>query len=448
MLKFLPFPPMTINRRIVTVLFALFLVTQCLAQQADPAPPLQSVRERLLEELKSLPRYTCVQTIHRQYFRAPSQKPSSCSTLISEHVARTRELSREGWDRLRLDVAIIEGKPVYAWPGASGFEPGAFEKLAGRGPLGSGDFGSFISEIFTRGIVSFQREEAADGRRLLVYSYRMPPDRSKYGVASEKGWTIVSYGGSFTLDPERHDITNLTVTTDELPDGNPACRAASEIDFTRTSIHDHELLIPRETRLRTILRTGSEALSRTAYASCRQYGGKTRILTEEPDSPATPGASAPHPALDLLPSGLRFDARITTPIDSETSAAGDPVEAVLRSPLRDAKKNVLAPAGARLHGRLRRFEMNGSRRDDFFQIAVQFESIEIDGKNVPLRATTYRTQYVPGRIAGRFLDSGEDELVDGFGTLIFYGKQLHLKQYDAEWISLPPASAIMGIQER
>jgi len=441
---------MTTNRRIIAALSVLFSVTTCLAQQADPALALQSARERLLEELKSLPRYTCVQTINRQYFRTSRKKQSSCSALISEHAARTRELPLEGWDRLRLDVAIIEGKPVYAWPGASGFEPGAFEKLAGRGPLGSGDFGSFIGEIFGRGIVSFQREEAAGGRRLLVYSYRMTPDRSKYGVASEKGWTIVAYSGSFTLDPERHDITNLTVTTDELPDGNPACQAVSEIDFTRTSIHNHELLIPRETRLRTILRSGSEALSRTTYASCRQYGGKTRILTEDPDSPVTPGAPDLRraPAPDLLPPGLRFDVRITTPIDSETSAAGDPVEAVLRAPLRDAKKKVLAPAGARLHGRLHRVEMNGSRRDDFFQIAVQFESIEIDGKNVPLRATTYRTQYPPGRNRARLVDGVEDDLVDGFGTLIFYGKQLHLKQYDAEWISLPPASAILGIRSQ
>src|SRR5260221_5206686 len=99
------------NRRTIIALFSVLLsVTACLAQQPDPALSLQSARERLLEELKSLPRYTCVQTINRQYFRTPRQKQSSCATLITEHAARTRELPLEGWDRLRLDVAIIEGK--------------------------------------------------------------------------------------------------------------------------------------------------------------------------------------------------------------------------------------------------------------------------------------------------------------------------------------------------
>jgi hypothetical protein len=422
-------------------------VAACPAQQADPALTLQRTRERLLEELKSLPRYTCVQAIYRQYFRAYRQRESSCVTLIAEHADRTRELPLEGWDRLRLDVAIIEGKTVYAWPDASRFEPGEFEKLAGRGPLGSGDFGSFIGEIFSRGIVSFTREEVADGRRLLAYTYRMPPDRSKYGVESGREWIIVAYSGDFRLDPERHDIVSLTVSTAEMPDGNSACQATSEIDFTRTSIHGQELLIPRETRLRTILRSGAEALSRTTYAGCRQYGGKTRILTEEPDSQQPPGAPdrSKTPVPDLLPPGLRFDIRITTPIDSDTSAAGDPVEAVLRSPLRGANKKMLAPAGARLRGRLHRVEMNGSRRDDFFLISVQFESIEIDGRNVPLRATTYPIQYAPGvyvRGPSRFKNGVEDDVAEGIGTLIFYQKNLHLKQHDSAWITLPPASEI------
>jgi len=49
------------SRRKIAALFVLLSVTTGLAQQADPLSALQSAREQLLEELKSLPRYTCVQ---------------------------------------------------------------------------------------------------------------------------------------------------------------------------------------------------------------------------------------------------------------------------------------------------------------------------------------------------------------------------------------------------
>src|SRR5258708_30380885 len=99
---------MTTNRRIIAALSVLFSVTTCLAQQADPALALQSARERLLEELKSLPRYTCVQTINRQYFRTSRKKQSSCSALISDHAAPTRELPLEAWHRVLLHGADLE----------------------------------------------------------------------------------------------------------------------------------------------------------------------------------------------------------------------------------------------------------------------------------------------------------------------------------------------------
>jgi hypothetical protein len=408
-------------------------------QAPDPVATWQRAKERLLADLDRMPRYTCVQTITRTYYEAPFRihKPS-CAALIAEQQARKHELSPLGWDRLRLDVALVEGKNVYSWVGAPRFTDETLEKLAGHGPLGSGDFGIFLREILLRGTVNFQREEVLDGRRLLTYTYDLPVTRSGYRIMTHDGWTLTGYSGTLLLDPEASDITRLTVRTAELPESSPACQAISEVTYGRTSIHERMVLIPRETRLRMIDRPGTESFSLTSFAGCREYGSSGRMVVDNPIGPAAPGKtplSSAEPA-SPLPVGLRFTSRIVTPIDSDTAAAGDPVEAVLRTPMRDKKNSVVAPAGARLHGRLRRVE-HRSGPPEYFEIVVQFESVEIDGRNVLLTATSYPPQHpvleesVLSGLRLLLLNGSRDS-----ATFFFRERHLRLKQLDSEWVTV------------
>jgi hypothetical protein len=286
--------------------------------------------------------------------------------------------------------------------------------------------------------VNFQREEVMDGRRLLTYSYDLPITKSGYRIMTHDGWTVTAYSGTLSLDPEASDISRLTVRTAELPESSPACQAISEVTYGRTSIHERMVLIPRETRLRTIDRPGSESSSLTIFAACREYGSSGRMVVDNSNGPAEPGTtplSSAQPA-SPLPAGLRFTARIVTPIDSETAAAGDPIDAVLRSPMRDKKNLVVAPAGARLHGRLRRVE-HRSEPIERFEIAVQFESLEIDGKIVPLLATSYPPQHYVPQVSGYAILSPlhRDDPWDS-ATFYFHERHLRLKQFDSEWVTV------------
>lgn len=431
-------------RAVAIVVVVASALAASVPQAPDPVATWQRTRERLLADLARMPRYTCVQTITRTYYEAPFRlhKPA-CAALITEHQARKHERSALGWDRLRLDVALVEGKNVYSWVGAPRFTDETLEKLAGRGPLGSGDFGIFLAGILLRGTVNFQREEVMDSRRLLAYSYDLPVTRSGYKIMTHDGWVVTAYSGTLLLDPEASDIARLTVRTAELPESSPACQAISEVTYGRTSIHERMVLIPRETRLRTIDRPGSESFSLTSFAGCREYESSGRIVVDNPNGAAAPGtapASSAQPPTPL-PAGLRFTARIVTPIDSETAAAGDPIEAVLRSPMRDKKNSVVAPAGARLHGRLRRVE-HRSQPVDRFEIAVQFESMEIDGKIVPILATSYPPQHYVPQVIG-YATLNPLHLGDPWdsATFYFHERHLRLKQLDSEWVT---ASADAG----
>jgi hypothetical protein len=424
------------RHRSSTILMVIAASVLAVAAQSpdDAESALRRTRERLLADLERLPRYTCVQTITRRYYRPQSE--GSCSELMAAREKRKSKPGLRGWDRLRLEVAIVDGDNVYSWVGAPRFESGTLEQLAGRGPLNSGDFGPFLHSIFNGASVTFKGQEPAGKRRLLAYSYEMRAERSKYMVKTDAGWTATAYNGVFVLDPEANDIVSLTVRTAELPQSNPDCQAISEVEYGRTQIHDRMVLIPRETRLVTIDRQGSETQSLTVYASCREYASKTRMLF---DAPPTAGARAgavppPLPAPTPMPSGLHFRGRIVTPIDSDTAAAGDPIEAVLRSPIRD--KNVeLAPAGARLHGRLVGMEQRTMPLDSF-RISIQFESIELKGRAVPLRAAPESSTIIGVSVFRTPVWVLPGDASPDVTAIVFRKAHLLLEKFDWSWTTL------------
>jgi hypothetical protein len=401
---------------------------------------VQRTGQRLLADLDRMPRYTCVQTIMRTYFNARPKSPGpACSALIAAHDAREHDPLTTSWDRLRLEVALAEGTNVYSWVGAPRFTSDTVDKLAGNGPLGSGDFGIFISEILLKTTLEFQREQVVQGKRLLEYSYAMPVEKSTYKIKTSAGWTLTAYSGTLLLDPEVADLVKLTVRTAVLPASSFACQATTEITYGRTSIHDRLVLIPSDTRLNIISLSGSESLSQTSFANCREYTSTFRMLLDVP--PGTAGspalASAKAEPVAPLPAGLRFDARILTPIDSDISAAGDPVEGVLRSPMRDKNGTVIAPAGVRLHGRMTNVSWR-SGRPSYHQITVRFESVEIDGKKVPLSAVSYPPHIVMmtgGTSAPSVIMMNPDDNSLG-GTFFFRQEHLFLKSLDAQWITV------------
>jgi hypothetical protein len=223
-------------------------------------------------------------------------------------------------------------------------------------------------------------------------------------------------------------MVHLTVRTAELPESNPACQAISDVEYGRTTIHDLAVLIPRETRLRTIDREGSETLSLTAYEKCREYASKSRMLLEAP--PGDAATAAPQAKLpSALSPGLRFECRIVTPIDSDTAAAGDPIEAVLRSPIHDKKNGVLVPAGVRIHGRLMRFE-HRSGAFESFRVLVDLDSIEVNGKAVPLRAVP---EAMPPAVPVLVVfDEGSPEV----RSFAFHKEHLLLQHLDWRWITV------------
>ena len=233
----------------------------------------------------------------------------------------------------------------------------------------------------------------------------------------------------------------LTVKTDELPERASACQAISEVDYRRTLIHGRKILMPLQTRLLTIRRDGTQVASVTNFDRCREWSSTIRFSYDVPEGsnpkPATP-ASPPTP-VPPLPPGLRFEARIQTPLDEQTAAAGDPIVARLRSKIQDKVNGRIFTAGAKLNGRLVRLEVR-TQMGAHLEIGIQWESLEMDGKQIPIRAVpaVIPTQkYAATFFHGPFALSVSDR-TEGIGTYLFPpgASPRILSGLDSAWITI------------
>lgn len=422
------------------------------AQQpnVDPQALYQRVRERVLAGMVRVPNYTCVQTITRRVSvpvlpetdSVPGKRlmlrPRECAQIISDHDQRQKDLPLESWDRLRLDVGIADKHEVYSWVGASHFEEAGISELVGGGQTNSGDFGSTLLVVFSdHPAMHFQGETQVGGRRLFEYTYETPVEMSSYTVRyGGVGQYTTAYRGSVFLDPEASDVVRVTEHSAELPSAIGYCQVIRELDYGRVRIGADDALLPRETHTTAVDREGGERLNVNSYDRCREYTGESVIRFDDADANETATARGAQTAQEskpaAIPSALMFECRIVTPIDSDRSAAGDPVEAVLRSPLRDWNRKVLAPAGTRIHGRLARFTALSATRTAkaSFEVGIQFHSIDLRKAAVPFAANLAKV-HVRGAI--------ETNLPKQIGVATFYERELHLKQFDTTWMTARPS---------
>jgi hypothetical protein len=134
---------------------------------------------------------------------------------------------------------------------------------------------------------------------------------------------------------------------------------------------------------------GTEQENRIAFTGCHEFRGEATLLTDPApglNSAALDGeSSAPPPA---IPSGLSFDVAFTRKIDTATAAAGDPLSAVLETPLRDHAK-VLIPRGAAINARILRIQhlYGGGFGGNSIILEVRLEMVETGGKSWPLLAS-------------------------------------------------------------
>jgi hypothetical protein len=428
---------------------AFVLLVKVVPAQPGESPEdlYQRVRQRVLDDVSRLPNFTCVQTITRRtYGTVPKKRPPRCDKILRDRNIDKRNLPLLLWDRLRLDVAIADKHEVYSWVGDAKFEENDLRQLVGGGQTVTGDFASLFQSVFEdHPKMRFEREQKIGGRRLFEYSYETPVESSHYQLKVSFLQFTIGYQGSVFLDPKTNDAVRVTARSALLPEQTGYCEVTRELDYSRLPIGTGYALIPQRASSRAIDSDGLVIVYASDYSSCREYVGESALRfddTEKSKPPVAPGGTSPVSNIASVinspfPPGLAFDCTIVTPIDSDTAATGDPFEAVLRTSLSDASGKVLAPAGARIHGRMMAFKKHPASAigKESYEIGMQLRSIDLGGQRVPLAATLVdesRSKRASIRL----------DVHPKTGTLIFYEKKVHLNSLDTKWLTAISATGV------
>jgi len=354
----------------------------------DPTELLAKARDRIVARAKRLPDYVCVQTVDREYFnrRQGQHPPHSCALIFALNRNHPQDLPLRSTDRLRLELKVSQGMEIGTWAGASQFSSRSVFELIGGGAYGTGALGTFLGDIFETGraTYSFIGQGMAGAIKLATYGYRVPAESSHYQVKTGSGWTPIAFQGAFWIDSDSLDLRRLTVDANEMPPKAGVCEAVTTVEYRNVRVGTGEFLLPVRSSMRMVNADATETQTTAVYSGCREYVGESTIHFDQAPTGGEAQAAAPPPA--PLPAGVSLALALTAPIDTDTAAAGDIVTAkVLRPAWNRSLKEILAPAGAVVQGRIVAMQhwLNWPRH---FTIAIRLDKLEARGVARPLYA--------------------------------------------------------------
>jgi hypothetical protein len=351
-------------------LFALWVAAGLAAQPLTPETILLGrTRYHMVETLRRIPNYTCLETIERTVRQSQSKR----ATLV---------------DALRLEVAVVDGKELFSWPGERQFKERDLRELAPGGALGNGNFALHAKSVFGGAYVKFTflGKEQREGREVARFAFDVPQQFSGYLIRVGDASAVVPYHGQVVVDATTLDVIDLEVIADVLPTQLKLQRATDFMHYRRQPIGETDHLLPVSSEMTMVGLDGAESRNKVTFSNCRQYSGESVVRFDDPEptaEAAPPPPTAPRMATEL-PGDLLIEASLDETLAIDKAATGDPLLLTVR---RDARhhKVTLVPKGARLRARVASIDRRAVRSYSM-GVGIQLMEIEHEGQIVPLKA--------------------------------------------------------------
>jgi hypothetical protein len=345
----------------------LFAAIALFAQPLDSGA-VARLRAAAAQDLRRLPDYTCTMNIERSARRKPADR-------------------FERMDSVRLEVALVDGKELFAWPGSQGFSNQGIMAFVPGGAISSGDFAAHARQIFLRDSTSIQYIglETIDDRRLHHFRFQIPRSLSRYFIGDHVTAGIAGYEGDAWAEEDTFRLARLAIHVNDPPEQVSVRGADDTIDYQVVRIEGSERLLPRVSELTLREASGRESRNHTVFADCRQYGSVSTLRFDVPEGDS---ASAAAPQSIDVPDDLYLKLTLSQAIDPGTASAGDPLRATLSSDVK-AQGRLLLPKGAEVTGRiLAVVRVRGNV--DGYQVVMRLESASWKGFSARLRAELIR----------------------------------------------------------
>jgi hypothetical protein len=325
---------------------------------------LVRVRDRMREGVQGIPNFTC-----------------------TEEIVRTRNATspprRLHVDRARLEVAVVGGKELFAWPGEDHFEKDDPSKIVTGGMTSSGDYATLTALVFGLDDVLYSRglDQDLQGRPAIRYDYRIPG--MPYEVRTGQLHASVGLQGSFWVDRETENVLALAVMARNIPPTVPVTALTIVIAFRPVVLDGHSYLLPDNAQITAKLHPSGERIENTVhFRNCRHYSGESRLILGDAVTDSAAESEQVAVGARALARGASLELTLDQPIDTALAAAGDRVTATTTAPVKAG--NVTIPAGARAVGRILNLEFDLERST--IRAVVEFDHIEHGGANYDFHA--------------------------------------------------------------
>jgi len=240
---------------------------------AGPPPPDSIEQKRILAEItqnalnytKSLPNFICMQ-VTRRYVDTSGMDNYRLYDTVAEKLSYFEQ---------HEDYKVVSHNNV---PVTTSLK---HEQLDGA--TSSGEFGSMLAEIFnpeSQTTFDWERWATLRGRRMYVFSYRVPQSTSKYSIRHGRGsdarTIITGYHGLIYADRDTYMVMRIKLEAEHLPPDFPIQSVDLDLNYDLTKISGQEFLLPMKSELHS--REGKVLVkNETEFRLYNRFGADTTI---------------------------------------------------------------------------------------------------------------------------------------------------------------------------
>jgi len=329
-------------------------------EEIDSQRILIEFLERMRVTLERQPNYTCLETVER------TRRSPGGNTQVE--------------DTLRLEVALVDSKEMFAWPGSKEFEDKELTDLISTGMFGNGNFALYPRMLFGGGGPPFVSAGIVEvsGRRAAQYNFRVVRAMSGYQLSVDRRKATVGFHGSFYIDLETLDLRRIELIPDNIPPEFQISAVEDRVDYDRVKIGDERFLLPVESSLMMAL---PDVVNRNhvVFAGCRKFTGESTLVFVDDNLIGDERQETTPIKEVVLPDQAEVRLLLTSEIVLADGVVGDTIEAKLNSSIK-AGKETLVPKGAIAHGRIVKLE----RQPQEYVLALRFTDMEWKGGHARL----------------------------------------------------------------
>jgi len=348
---------------------------------SDEMRQLIEVQHQVRLSLEQQPNHTCRMIVRRARLGKKARERLLKLARKRGSERFSADLPPDVQDVVELEVAVIDGKELYAFPDSPRFEERPLEEIIGFGSVATGDFSAHLRSIFVNGAARIERfgSDDLDGRSALRWDYKVSLFRSGYQIA-DIGHT--AYDGSFWADPETHQLLRLDIEAVDIPMSAGVTEVVTQIDYQRVALSGGSFVTPRRAQLTLRLASGDENRNDTEFLDCKDFQAESTLSFDDLSDRFYVQRVESFQAFEI-PVDTRLGVSLQTPIDSKISRVGTPIEARLTRNV-NLDDGTRLPKGARLTGRLRMFARytDGTPRT---LVGIEFTELTFGGHRAPLR---------------------------------------------------------------